>query len=58
MHSTVLDLPPQGVGDGFGGPPLHAEAVVTNDVDQLGDGGRAVDSEMDSEHIAQLDSAQ
>jgi hypothetical protein len=40
VHSTVLDLPPQCVGDGFGRSTLNAETMVANAVDQLGDGGR------------------
>jgi hypothetical protein len=40
VHSTVLDLPPQCVGDGFGRSTLNAETMVANAVDQLGDRGR------------------
>src|ERR1700722_8663525 len=36
VHPTALDLPPQGIGDGFGRSTLNAETMVANGVDQLG----------------------
>ena len=52
VHSTVLDLPPQRVGDGFRWPTLNAETMVVNGIDQLGDGGRTPVRQVEGEHIA------
>jgi hypothetical protein len=56
-HPTVLDLPSQCVGDGFRRAPLNAETLVANSIDQLGDGGRTLVRQVESEHVAQLDTS-
>jgi hypothetical protein len=57
VYTTVLDLPPQCVGNGFGWPTLNAETMVANAVDQLGDGGRTPVRQVEGEHVTQLDTS-
>jgi hypothetical protein len=57
VHPTALDLPPQGIGDGFGRSTLNAETMVANGVDQLGNGGRAPVRQLEGEHVTQLDTS-
>ena len=52
VHSTVLYLPPQCIGDGFGRPARNAETMVAKGIDQLGDGRRTVHGQVHSEHVA------
>jgi hypothetical protein len=57
VHSTVLDLPPQCVGDGFGRSALNAETMMAFGVDQLGNGGRTPVRQVEGEHVTQLDTS-
>ena len=56
-HSAVLDLPAQRVRNGFGWPPVYAEAVVAQGINQLGDGRWTVVNEMHGERVTELDSS-
>jgi hypothetical protein len=55
VHPTALDLPPQGIGDGFGRSTSEAKALVVNGIDQLADGRRTLVRQVEGEHVAQLD---
>jgi hypothetical protein len=57
VHSTVLDLPSQRVGDGFGRPTLHAKALIVKSIDQLGDGRRPMVGQLHREQVSPFDSA-
>lgn len=58
VYSTVLDLPPQRVGDGFGWPAPNKKALIAKGIDQLGDGRRSMVSQLHGEHVPQFDSAE
>jgi hypothetical protein len=57
VHPTLPDLPPQGIGDGFGRSTSEAKALVVNGIDQLADGRRTLVRQVEGEHIAQLDAS-
>src|ERR1700761_5001440 len=57
VHPTVLDLPSQSVGDGFGWPALNAKAMVANAFDQFIHGRRTLVREVEGQHVPQFDTA-
>jgi hypothetical protein len=57
VHPTALDLPPQGIGDGFGRSASEAKALVVNGIDQLADGRRTPVRQVEGEYVAQLDTS-
>jgi len=57
VDPAALDLPPQGIGDGFGRSTSEAKALVLNGIDQLADGRRTLVRQVEGEHVAQLDTS-
>jgi hypothetical protein len=58
VYSTVLDLPSQRVGDCFRGPALNGKTMVAEAFNQFGHGRWALIRQMESEHVAQFDTAE
>ena len=57
-HPTAPNFPSQCVGDGFGWPARNAETVVTEGVDQLGDGRRPLLRQVQGEDVTEFDSSE